>query len=251
MAGSEVKTCAVLLDIEGTTTPISFVQDVLFPYARLHGREFILNHLEDIEIQAALRQLQLENADDGSPGAPAIRQHSVTALEDTIGYYLWLIDQDRKSTPLKAIQGRIWQDGYTRGELRSTIYADVRPAFERWHKQGRRIAIYSSGSALAQELLFRHSCSGDLTTYISAYFDTRVGNKKEAESYRRIAWNLNLSAAQILFVSDTINELDAARAAGMKTAMSVRPGGSSRTKQNTHPVIESFDDLLTCEQFCL
>lgn len=241
MGHSEITARAILLDIEGTTTPIGFVHGVLFPYARLHGREFILSHLEDAEIHAALRELQVESALDRDDGRPVIRDDSVTAVEDTIAYYAWLIDQDRKSTPLKTIQGRIWQDGYARGKLQGIVYADVPPAFKRWREEGRQIAIYSSGSALAQELLFRHSCAGNLTPFISAYFDTRVGNKRQPESYTRIAGSLNLSARQVLFVSDTVAELDAARSAGMTTLLCARSEDSEGQEEKRHPTIHSFN----------
>jgi enolase-phosphatase E1 len=245
LGGSEINPRAILLDIEGTTTPIHFVHEVLFPYARLHGREFILNHLEDEEIQAALRELQIESARDRDDKRPVIRNDSATAVEDTIAYYAWLIDRDRKSTPLKTIQGRIWQDGYARGELRGIVYADVPSAFQRWREEGRRIAIYSSGSALAQGLLFRNSSAGDLTPFISAYFDTRAGHKREMESYIRIAASLNLPAREVLFVSDTVEELDAARAAGMSTVLRARQGVSASEAGQGHAAIRSFEALAT------
>lgn len=243
MAASKIEPRAILLDIEGTTTPISFVQETLFPYARVHGPEFILNHLEDKEIQAALEDLKFTNAHDLEAGAPVIREESPNALEDTIDYYRWLIDQDRKSTPLKKIQGLLWQHGYEIGELRSVVYPDVPPAFARWSDKGVRIAIYSSGSVLAQQLLFRYSCAGDLTRFISAYFDTRVGSKKEASSYAMVADHLKLPAPSILFVSDTRAELDAADSSGMSTVLCSRD--SAPQPEQGHPAIGSFADLLS------
>lgn len=233
----------MLLDIEGTTTPISFVTEVLFPYARQRGREFILNHLADHEIMAALAQLQADNLSDRDAGAPAIDGQSEEVIDETIGYYLWLIDMDRKSTPLKTIQGRIWEEGYMRGELHSTIFPDVSPALKRWRQQGRITAIYSSGSVLAQQQLFRHTAQGDLTPFIEAYFDTHTGNKKQSDSYRKIAGNLRLSAKEILFVSDAIAELDAAATAGMMTALCVRPGNPPHPEETAHRVIHSFEEL--------
>lgn len=240
---SELAPRAILLDIEGTTTPITFVHDVLFPYARRHAREYILSHLQDVEVQAALRELQIENAEDRSSGTPVIREASNTALEDTICYFLWLIETDRKSTPLKVIQGRIWEDGYLRGELQSTVYHDVLPALKAWHRRGCPVAIYSSGSVFAQQLLFKHTSEGDVTRFISAYFDTRVGGKKQADSYSKIARNLARSVGEILFVSDTVAELDAARAAGMMTALCVRSSGVPLFEETGHPVIRSFDNF--------
>jgi enolase-phosphatase E1 len=231
----------MLLDIEGTTTPISFVTEVLFPYARRNGRKFILKHLQDKEIQTALLQIQADNASDHAAGAPAIQENN--PIEDTIRYYLWLIDVDRKSTALKTIQGRIWEEGYARGELRSTIFPDVHTALERWKQQGRITAIYSSGSVLAQQHLFSHTQHGDLTPFISAYFDTRIGGKKESGSYTRITEQLKLAAHEILFVSDAIEELDAARTAGMNTALSVRPGNTPTQEHTEHAAIHSFEEL--------
>lgn len=244
MAGLEVAPRAVLLDIEGTTTPIDFVKETLFPYAREHGREFILRHIEDLEIQTALRQLETDNAADHAAGAPLIGGNSENALEQTISYYLWLIDVDRKSTGLKTIQGRIWEEGYARGELRSSVFPDLVPALDRWRQQGRLIAIYSSGSVLAQQQLFRHTLQGDLTRFIRAYFDTRVGNKKQADSYRRIAENLALPPRDILFISDVVAELDAASEAGMIAALCIRPGNAPcQTGAAAYNAINSFEEL--------
>jgi enolase-phosphatase E1 len=243
LAGLEVACRGILLDIEGTTTPISFVTDTLFPYAQRRGRDFILSHLQDEEIQIALRQLQAENARDRADGAPVIEDGSPDALEETIRYYLWLIDVDRKWTPLKTIQGRIWEEGYARGELQSVIFPDVAPALKRWRHQGRLIAIYSSGSVLAQQQLFRHTVDGDITPWIDAYFDTHIGNKKQQESYSKIAENLKLAPNEVLFVSDVAAELDAALAAGISTALCARPGNPAYPEKNNHHVIRSFEEL--------
>jgi enolase-phosphatase E1 len=234
---------AVLLDVEGTTTPISFVTQTLFPYARQRGREFILNHIADQEIHEALRQLQIDNRADRSDGAPPIKANSEQAIDSTIDYYLWLIDKDRKSTALKTIQGRIWHEGYERGDLRSTIFPDVVPALERWHRAGRITAIYSSGSVLAQQELFRHTIHGDLTPFITSYFDMRVGTKKQVSSYSKIAESLGTPANGILFVSDVVAELDAALLAGMMTALAVRPGNPSNHERTGHTLIRSFEEL--------
>jgi len=244
LAGFEVAPRAILLDIEGTTTPIDFVKDTLFPYARERGRDFILNHRHDAEIQAALRQLQADNVSDRAAGAPAIQTGSHDSIDQTISYYQWLIDVDRKSTGLKMIQGRIWEEGYARGELQSSVFPDVLPALERWYQQARVTAIYSSGSVLAQQLLFRHTMQGDLTPLIRAYFDTRVGNKKQPDSYTKIAGSLALAASEILFISDVIAELDAALEAGMMTALCVRPGNAPLDPDEAgHLIIHSFEQL--------
>jgi len=153
------------------------------------------------------------------------------------------MDQDRKSTGLKSLQGRIWEEGYRSGELKGEVYPDVLPALERWRGQGIDIAIFSSGSVQAQRSLFRNSVAGDLTRFISAYFDTTTGPKREPESYARIAATLERSPSEVLFVSDVGAELDAARTAGMQTALCVRTPGSAPSA-GAHPVIHAFDQLV-------
>jgi enolase-phosphatase E1 len=150
------------------------------------------------------------------------------------------MDQDRKSTGLKSLQGKIWEEGYRSGELRGEVYPDVLPALERWRAQGIDIAIFSSGSVQAQRSLFRNSIAGDLTRFIKAYFDTTTGPKREPESYTRIAAALERSPSEVLFVSDIAAELDAAQAAGMQTALCVRGSGEVL---GMHPVIHEFDEI--------
>jgi enolase-phosphatase E1 len=214
---------AILLDIEGTTTPIAFVHDVLFSYAREHVREFLAANsaAEDI---ALLREEQAIDVKEG--------RNPPTELA---AYVEWLISLDRKSTGLKSLQGKIWRQGYVEGSLKSQVFADVAPAFARWRERGLRISIFSSGSVLAQQLLFAHTEAGDLTPFIESYFDTTVGKKGEAESYRRIADVMGLEPEEILFVSDVVAELEAASDVGMKTLLSIRPG--------KYPSIRSFDEI--------
>jgi enolase-phosphatase E1 len=144
---------------------------------------------------------------------------------------------------LKAIQGRIWQEGYQAGALLSEVFEDVPPAFARWRGQNKSICIYSSGSALAQKLLFAHTTAGDMTGYIYRYFDTTIGHKIEVDSYRRIAEELRLAPSEILFISDVIAELDAARAAGMKTILATRPGNRPVESPVNHPAVDSFAEI--------
>lgn len=228
-AGIEV----VLLDIEGTTTPISFVHEQLFPYARARVREFLDQHASDDDIQRLVSELRgLQNAATG--GGPA---------GDIVPFIHFLIDNDRKLGPLKALQGRIWEQGYAIGEIEGEVYADVLPAFDRWTRADVRVAIFSSGSVLAQQLLFAHSTAGDLSPYINAYFDTAVGPKGDAASYRRIVEALDRrSPAQILFISDVVPELDAARDAGLRTLLCVRPP-SLMPEPTGHSTVESFDSI--------
>lgn len=228
---------AILLDIEGTTTPITFVHDVLFPFARRKMPEYVAAHLD--ELADEIDQLRLEHqkdlgyTDDFDP----------SSANSVAKYLAFLIDADRKSTPLKSIQGEIWKVGYESGDLVSTIFDDVRPAFERWKNDGVVIAIYSSGSVLAQQLLFRHTDHGDLTPFISNYFDTTTGGKREAESYAKIASELGFDPREMVFCSDISQELDAANASGLSTTLVVRPGNAAVENAGSYRVVESFDDL--------
>ena len=219
---------AILLDIEGTTTPIAFVHDVLFSYAREHVREF-LNANSAAEDIALLREEHAVDVGEGRNPPPQMTE-----------YVEWLIALDRKSTGLKSLQGKIWRQGYESGSLQSQVFADVAPAFERWRERGLRISIFSSGSVLAQQLLFAHTEVGDLTRFIDSYFDTRIGKKGEAESYRKIAEALDLQTHNILFISDIAAELDAARQVGMETLLSIRPGNEP---QPQYPSIRSFEEI--------
>lgn len=235
---------AILLDVEGTTTPGEFVYDVLFPFARAQVAAFLEAHADDDDVRADLALLRTEHARE-APGGGAPPWHGdlpETERTSAVAYVHWLMDRDRKSTGLKALQGRVWEQGYRSGALRGDVYDDVRPAFERWHANGRDVAVFSSGSVLAQRLLFGHSTSGDLTALIAAHFDTTTGSKTAAASYARIAADLGRSPAHVLFVSDVAAELDAARDAGLATALCVRPG-RAEPERSAHPVIRTFDDV--------
>jgi enolase-phosphatase E1 len=232
----------LLLDVEGTTTAVSFVYDVLFPFARTHLREFLQASANDRAVGDDIAALRAERRAEAEPGAPEWPEGTVAeSLAFAAGYAEWLMDRDRKSTALKALQGRIWEGGYRSGALKSHVYPDVRPALERCRAQHRSVAIFSSGSVLAQRLLFAHTADGDLTPLIDAYFDTTTGPKREADSYRRIAQALRVAPGEVLFVSDVPAELDAARTAGLGTALCVREGAAPPAAD--HPVRRSFDDL--------
>jgi enolase-phosphatase E1 len=234
----------ILLDIEGTTSPITFTYKVLFPYARNHIKQYLQDHRTNREVRGALQVLKNENAADIPNGAPCINDATEQEfLESASSYCLWLMSCDRKSAPLKSLQGLVWEQGFLKSELRGEVFADVVDAFARWQIEGRRIAIYSSGSVLAQNLLFRHTQWGDLTSYISFYFDTRVGAKRQIESYRRIAAELRCEANAILFISDVTEELDAARQAGLHTVLSLRPNNSSISNNAEYQMVRSFNEL--------
>lgn len=227
------KTSSILLDIEGTTTPIDFVYKVLFPFARRNFPDF----LRESDISAEIAALREEHRQD--PDRPPAWDDT-NEIDSALCYILWLMDRDRKSTALKSLQGMIWERGYRSGELSSEIYPDVKPAMEEWKRRGLRIAIYSSGSVLAQKLLFGNTAEGDLTPLIDAWFDTHVGAKREASSYRRIAESLEAAPETILFVSDVTAELEAARLAGMRTALSIRPGNPAQAEAAGYDSITSF-----------
>ncbi len=231
----------VLLDIEGTTTPIDFVYKVLFPYARAHAEEFLALHRSELADDVA--GLIRENADDIARGLNAPSICSSATVKELAAYVRWLMDQDRKATPLKSLQGKIWQAGYDTRELHSQVFEDVPRAFDRWSEQGKDICIYSSGSVLAQKLLFANTEAGDLTPFIRAYFDTNTGPKGEAESYRRIGEALKLRPSAMVFVSDVISELEAARTAGLETILCTRPGNHSQPGASQYSVIRSFDEV--------
>ena len=236
----------ILLDIEGTTTPIAFVHEVLFSYARSQVKDYLTEHFGSAELSADLERLRAEYALDLKQNLepPALVDGPRDAeIDSIVAYAGWLMDRDRKSTGLKSLQGKIWRQGYLDGTLKAQLFADVAPALERWHRAGLKISIFSSGSSLAQKLLFAHTEAGNLSRFISDYFDTTVGTKTDAESYRQIAAALCLSATEVLFISDVVNELDAASAAGMQSMLCVRPGNQPQTSPARYRIIQSFDEI--------
>jgi enolase-phosphatase E1 len=238
-------TRGILLDVEGTTTPISFVHEVLFPFARARVGNYLTTHWDSAEIISDVALLREQHAADTAHGAtpPALIKAPPQAhIESITGYIHWLIDQDRKSTGLKSLQGKIWKEGYQDGTLRAPLFADVPAALERWQRAGLKVGIFSSGSVLAQQLLFAHTEAGDVTGFIEAYFDTTTGAKTSSDSYEKIATALSVNASQVVFISDVVSELDAARGAGMETLLCLRPGNHSQPASH-HQAIDSFDGI--------
>ena len=232
----------VLLDIEGTTTPIDFVFKVLFPYARSHTAQFFERHGSSPEVLEDLSGLWREHLQDTDQGfSPPVLTNPNEPVS-FVPYIDWLIESDRKSTPLKSLQGKIWAEGYASGELRSQVLDDVPPALKRWYAQNRTVAIFSLGSVLAQKLLFAHTTAGDLTKFLSAYFDTTIGTKTDPASYVRIARTLELLPTEIVFISDVVSELNGAQAAGFHTLLCIRPGNHPQP-QNAYNTIQTFDDI--------
>lgn len=223
---------AVLTDIEGTTTSISFVYDVLFPYARARLEEWLRRPDPGAELRDAIARLREEH-----------REEKLQNFGDGVEYARRLMELDRKSTGLKALQGLIWDEGYRSGEIRSHVFPDVPGALEAWTRAGVRLRVFSSGSVKAQKLLFAHTEHGDLSGRFEGFHDTTTGPKQEAASYAAIAGAYGLPPEEILFLSDVRGELDAASAAGMRTGMLVRPGNRP-ADPGPHPAYSTFSELL-------
>jgi enolase-phosphatase E1 len=235
---------AVVLDIEGTTTPLSFVHDVLFPYARAHLEAFVADPAHDDVVTDVSARLEHEHAAEVDLTAPAWHASTAEARRSSvIAYAVFLMACDRKSPALKTLQGHIWAEGYRRGALRGVVYDDVPPALERWHSAGITLAIYSSGSVQAQQLIFSTTAAGDLTKYFSHYFDTAVGPKRSPDSYTHIATALGIAPSRILFVSDLAEELAAARLAGLQVVIAVRSDLSAPRGLGADQIIRTFADL--------
>ncbi|WP_457599886.1 acireductone synthase [Hydrogenivirga sp.] len=216
---------AVLTDIEGTTSSLSFVKDVLFPYSKNKLRDFVRKHSNDPQVKRILREVQ--EIEPGDPVETLLR---------------W-IEEDRKLTPLKELQGLIWEEGYKSGELKGHIYEDAYRKLKEWHERGVPIYVYSSGSVRAQRLLFGHTEYGDLNYLFSGYFDTKIGNKKEPQSYRRIAMEIGLKPDEILFLSDNPEEIKAAAEAGMRVVRFAREGENEPIEDFPFPQVRSFYEV--------
>ncbi|MDH5821530.1 acireductone synthase [Luteimonas sp. RD2P54] len=224
----------ILTDVEGTTSSISFVKEVLFPYARRELPRFVHLHGSDPEVRHWLDAAALDL------GGACQDEVVVEALQG------W-IDADRKHTALKALQGMLWAEGYRNGDFTAHVYPDAAAALRRWHAAGHRLAVYSSGSVEAQQLFFAHSDAGDLAPLFEAHFDTRCGGKREARSYAGIAAALDCPPGSVVFLSDVVEELDAAREAGMRTVLVDRledyPQPRTGEAANGHPRVERFDQI--------
>jgi methylthioribulose-1-phosphate dehydratase len=229
----------VLLDIEGTTCPVSFVAGCLFPYAanRLDG--FLQAHASDPVVQGLVTDVHTAWREDPDPEAQALRQESQGAV---VSYLRWLIEHDRKLTPLKQLQGLIWNQGYREGDLVAPLFADVPAALRRWASAGLQLAVYSSGSVGAQQLLYGHSNAGDLRPLFSRWFDTHIGAKQAATSYAAIARELGALPRDVLFISDAIGECEAAEATGMQVLFSDRDGNPHREPGRFAKII-SLEDV--------
>lgn len=224
---------AYLLDIEGTTTPIDFVTKTLFPFARKELAAFVSTH----DVSAELQLLSAEYDQDVQSGNPPLWSDRGDS-KSVVSYLEWLMDHDRKYQGLKSIQGKIWEEGYGSGKLKGIVYPDVEPAIRRWKAAGKKVAIFSSGSVLAQKLIFAH-LDTPLTPYIDDYFDTGTGPKRVAKSYEIIASQLGLTTSDVLFLSDIAEEVAAAKEAGMETLQVLRDGQTP----SEHAAVADFNDL--------
>jgi enolase-phosphatase E1 len=240
----------ILLDIEGTTSSLNFVRDVLFPYARRNLPVALRNQWNDPVMAHIRESLAAHHGSKtfeewtGGKGMPP--EQRLRQMRDSL---IALMDEDAKVAPLKDIQGLIWRTGYADGTLRSHIYPEVPRVLKEWKHFGKDVRIYSSGSIEAQKQFFKHVDNGttdgaDLTSYFRGYYDTTTGPKKEAQSYARIAAQYGLPAGQILFLSDIVAELDAAKAAGMKTGLMCRPENPPVIEKTDHPQLKTFDDVV-------
>ena len=225
---------AIITDIEGTTTSLSFVKDCLFPYARDHIGEFLRENTANETVQKLLADVNVE------VGAELDLEQAITQL-------IQWIDDDKKITPLKSLQGLIWEAGYQRGELTGHLYADAIRNLQAWKAQGFDLYIYSSGSVYAQKLLFAHTEVGDLTPLFSGYFDTHIGGKQDSSSYENIVAHIGLPAEQLLFLSDIEGELNAAQTAGLQTIWLIRDD-APQTEEASHWQVRDFDAIeLGCD----
>lgn len=222
-------TKTILTDIEGTTSSLSFVKDVLFPYTRERMAEYVRQHAQEFSVKKELeevRQLSGKNLNNSEIIEQLIR---------------W-IDEDKKITPLKSLQGMIWENGYKKGDFKGHVYEDAARNLKKWKQAGLKLYVFSSGSVQAQKLLFAHTDYGDLTPLFSGYFDTTIGNKREANSYRKIAESIGIPPGEILFLSDIREELDAARSAGMPVTWLLRDGALNPNA--TLRQVQNFDEIL-------
>jgi len=236
----------LLIDIEGTVSPISFVKSRLFPFASEHVESFLEKNQNEPKVKDLITQLVSLAVSSTEPDAPRVSSECEVKIAEVAAFVQYLISVDRKVGPLKTLQGLIWEEGYSNGQLVAELFPDVAPILRKLAADGVKIAVYSSGSRQAQRLLFRHTPYGDLISLFSAFFDTKVGLKTEVSSYEEIALTLVgdvKQAGSILFATDVLAEAKAAKAAGMDCVLSVRPGNTIIEEEHEFRTITSFDQL--------
>lgn len=232
---------AILLDIEGTTSSVSFVYDVMFPQVRRDLSAFLETQWDDVKVQLACDQI----AQDA--GHASVENwcgpNSMDQRENVEAEVIRLMDSDVKATGLKQLQGLIWRQGFESGEMKAHVYEDVPECLQQWRNAGLDIRIYSSGSVQAQHLFFGHTEVGDLLSVFSGHYDTTIGSKKEAASYQKISEDWNIPGSEILFISDVVAELDSAKQSGFDTRLCLRPGNADVAPDHGHETIQSFDQV--------
>lgn len=241
---------ALIVDIEGTTTPIGFVKETLFPYAEENVESFLTKRYDDEETQQdikALQELAAKDKADGVEGVVEIpkegsKEDIIKAVVDNVK---WQMDEDKKTTALKQLQGHIWREGYKTGQIKAELFEDVGPALQQIVEEGVNVYVYSSGSVEAQKLLFGNTEEGDLLELFTDFFDTTIGNKKDSGSYKKIVEKIGVSPEEILFLTDTPEEATAASKAGLRSALVARDGNEELTEEHFQNflVIESFGEL--------
>ncbi|KAM9330543.1 enolase-phosphatase E1 [Gastrophryne carolinensis] len=240
---------AILLDIEGTTTPITFVKDVLFQYIQDNIKEYLETHWKEEECQEDVQQLRLQAEQDHGangfvpiPSSEAEVQETIQGVVDNVR---WQMSLDRKTTALKQLQGHMWRSAYATGQVKGEVYGDVVPMLKRWQEASKKLYIFSSGSVEAQKLLFGYSTEGDLLKFFQGHFDTTVGPKIESDSYRKIAAHIGCLTENCLFLTDVTKEAKAAKEAGMNVAVVLRPGNALLTDEEkaSYSLITSFDQI--------
>jgi len=233
---------AVVLDIEGTTCPVDFVTGVLFPHAVKALPDWLQRRQGSPTLEPLRQQLLEAWRDETEPTAPPAPAGDASAT-DLLPWLRWLIAPDRKLTALKDLQGMIWADGYADGQLQAPLFDDVAPALRRWHGAGLQLAVYSSGSVPAQQLLYGHSSAGDLRPLFSGWYDTRLGPKQESASYQRLVESLGCRPGEVLFLSDARGELAAGAGAGLQVCGCRRPGNPDPQADCPWPVVETLATL--------
>ncbi|MGB8170648.1 MAG: acireductone synthase [Chthoniobacteraceae bacterium] len=230
----------VLLDIEGTVSPLAYVHEAMFPFARTGVQPFLEANLARPEVVAALEQMAV---DAGAESFAAWCPSAAAPVPWIVAQVHALMDADVKATGLKQLQGLIWEGGFRSGALRAALFADVAGMLRRWHAEGVELRIYSSGSVQAQRLFFAHTEAGDLTPLLSGFYDTKIGGKKSSASYAAIAADACRAPETILFLSDVVEELDAACDAGLATALALRPGNREQPP-NAHATFTSLEEVI-------
>ena len=241
----ETNARGILLDIEGTTSSISFVYDTMFPFVREHAASFILNHWNDETVQSAVGLLAVDLGFDSADAWFKECESDSAKQKCVVSGIIGLMDADVKATGLKQIQGVIWKEGFHNGELVAHLYEDVADSIRQWNELDKDVRIYSSGSVQAQKLFFGHTVAGDLLGMFRGHYDTTTGAKQESDSYQKIAISYGLEPSEILFVSDVVGELVAAKAAGFQTVLSIRPGNKPQESGHGFAEITSFREI-TC-----